>query len=79
MSPDLEKDGENDPYAKLEIYKAWWSFLAPVLSFTTGVGILFWQTVIESADRAWLIGGALTAMGWPVAGFVADRVGGRSQ
>ncbi|MET0604209.1 MAG: hypothetical protein ABW167_19650 [Baekduia sp.] len=50
--------------------EAWWPFVARVFSFFMGSGIMFWQTVVVTADRPWLIAAATGMMGLPVANVI---------
>lgn len=51
--------------------EAWWAFLARILAFFLGGGILAWQTVSETSDRLYLIVAAIGLMGPTVAQSVA--------
>jgi hypothetical protein len=72
---DIRKNG--GPSDKLQRYEAWWPFIARVIAFLLGTTILFWQTVLEQADRPYLIGGALVLMGFPIAAALAKGLEGR--
>jgi hypothetical protein len=74
---DEPYEGPDRRSDRLETYEAWFPFLTRLGSFITGLGIMFWQTVLENADRPYLIGAALALMGFPVAGVVGERLGGR--
>ncbi len=67
-------DEEPDYAASVE---RWTPIVVRLGSFFTGTAILFWQTVLENADRPYLIGGAITLMGYPAAGILADKLGRR--
>ncbi len=52
--------------------EAWWALTSRILSFTGGLAIVGWQTVLENADRPWLLAVAVGMMGPAVASTVAD-------
>jgi hypothetical protein len=49
----------------------WWALIARVMAFFLGSGILIWQTVIEEADRLYLIVAAVGLCGPVVSQSVA--------
>ena len=55
--------------------EAWWPLILRIASGTTGLAIIVWQTVVENVDRPYLIAGAITMMGFPVAGYIAEKLG----
>lgn len=55
---------------RLAAAEAWWALIVRVLTFLTGAGIMFWQTVVEHVDRPWLIAAATGMMGLPVANII---------
>lgn len=59
------------------VVERWTPIIIRLGSFVAGLGILFWQTVLETADRPYLIGGAITLIGYPAAGALATKLGSR--
>lgn len=77
MSPEPTKNGsptEEEWEKTLRKYNAIWPAFARTISFSIGAFGFVWQVVLESADRPYLIAGAITAMGLPVAGWVSDTI-----
>lgn len=59
------------PNGRRAAAEAWWAFLARILAFFLGGGILVWQAAFEQSDRLYLIVAAIGLMGPTVAQSVA--------
>ncbi len=62
---------------RLNAAEAWWALLARILSFFGGMAIMFFETIVENADRPWLIGAAMTMIGLPVANVIGKALDGK--
>jgi hypothetical protein len=68
---------EEDWERKLRKWETIWPLMARSSSFMAGLVIMFWQTVLENADRPYLIGASVTMMGLPAAGWLASSLSNR--
>lgn len=64
---------------RLVAAEAWVPLILRVSSFFGGMGIMFWQTVLENADRPYLIAAATGMMGLPVANIIGRALAGAAQ
>jgi sterol desaturase/sphingolipid hydroxylase (fatty acid hydroxylase superfamily) len=46
----------------LQTAEAWWAFLARVIAFMLGAGVLMWQTIGEEHAQEILVGASLVLM-----------------
>lgn len=69
---------QRQPSDRVTELEAWWAFLARVFSFLLGAGIMVWQTVLEQADRPWLIAAGLGLMGLPIVNVFSQLIGARN-